>query len=173
MLFDGIRFQRVNHLKWRYAKQGDFYVNGKPIGSNYIVVFSKKTGKVMPIRGHSLTNLALGELRGVKYTMYFVFKGKIYTASGEIKNKDEVELDLVTDRALDREARHIVEEALEDLEETIQEQAVSLVGDLHDHEVPQWETMVRIMEDHLRERVMKELPGHAKAHLIYKKEGIW
>lgn len=60
----GIEFKRTPNLDWRYPDpETDATARGEAIKSNYMVIFSRKSGKTIPLSGFSRTNMAYGMWR--------------------------------------------------------------------------------------------------------------
>lgn len=88
MIFDGMRFRRRYDLQWRYAVEGDTYVDGKPIPRNYVVFFRTGSEKVIPLTGHALTSKAMGVEKVVKgrrqITIYLALDGLAYSTTFKV-----------------------------------------------------------------------------------------
>lgn len=96
----GIKFSRAN-LGFRLGQEGDTYMDGREIPSNYVVIVSLKDCEInestntydssnaeqMPIKAHSRTNMAYGKPRTysdeglIKTPVYWVEDGYVYRGS--------------------------------------------------------------------------------------------
>lgn len=96
MIRKGINFHRAKHLDWRYAVDTDRTMRGESIPTEYAVIFSRKTGKLIPILFHSRTNMAYGKSRWrgrlETYPVYWVEDRAVY--QGTVRKRHEAAQDM-------------------------------------------------------------------------------
>jgi hypothetical protein len=88
MILDGHRVRSVRQtISFRFQKDGDTEADGRPIpGPGYVVFFSRKTGKVIPVNhggtGYGYTEWVTRTIHGRKHhvcKVYIAYKGSVYT----------------------------------------------------------------------------------------------